>query len=399
MLALYCEHFGLKREPFNITPDPSFLYLSSSHKEALAQLVYGVRGRRGFVLLTGEVGTGKTTLIQCLLEELRKDRIRTAWIFKFIVSPRDLLRSICEDFGITGMSHCKDIPDYLSALNGFLLETYRAGANVALVIDEAQNLSRAALESIRLLSNFETPKDKLLQIVLVGQPELGTRLNRFELRQLKQRVALRYHLKPLNFIECKEYIGKRLEIAGGNISLFTAASLETVYKYSGGTPRLINILCDNALLTAYALRKDMVKEAMISDVARDLELIPLASQWIPGNDGIVKGSIETFLSQPKKPDSQKLLRPEHPEAPYPVQSVGTVWPNRKPATPEHGANGAITAGSPNEPKRQTLKERFLRVMEHATAQTMPTRRTHRFRTAGSEKPSKAKSGHDSGGLG
>jgi type II secretory pathway predicted ATPase ExeA len=272
MLPIYCEHFSLKREPFNITPDPGFLYFSESHKEALAQLVYGVKGRRGFVVLTGEVGTGKTTLIHCLLNEL-DGNTKTAMVFNMIVSATDLLRYVCEKFGILSAGDAqKGTHDYLYALEQFLTESFRNGQNTALIIDEAQNLPTEVLENVRLLSNFETATDKLLQIILVGQPELGIRLNAAELRQLKQRIALRHHLRPLNVVECKEYIARRLEVAEGSIRLFTPEALEAIHDYAGGIPRIINILCDNGLLTAYALRKPAVESGMIAEVGRDLQL-------------------------------------------------------------------------------------------------------------------------------
>lgn len=272
MLPIYCEHFNLKREPFNITPDPGFLYLSESHKEALAQLVYGIKGRRGFVVLTGEVGTGKTTLIHCLLNELNGNT-KTAMVFNMVVGAKDLLRYVCEKFGICSPQEVhKEIHDYLYALDQFLTESYRNGLNAALIIDEAQNLSTEVLENVRLLSNFETANDKLLQIFLVGQPELGTRLNASELRQLKQRIALRHHLRPLNLTECKDYICRRLEVAEGSSSLFTTEAVEAIQEYACGIPRIINILCDNGLLTAYALRKAAVEPAMIAEVAQDLQL-------------------------------------------------------------------------------------------------------------------------------
>jgi type II secretory pathway predicted ATPase ExeA len=275
MLPIYCEHFNLKREPFNITPDPGFLYLSESHKEALAQLAYGVKGRRGFVVLTGEVGTGKTTLIHRLLSEVNGNT-KTAMVFNMVVDAKDLLRYVCERFGILSANDAqKEIHDYLSALDQFLMECYRNGQNAALIIDEAQNLSTEVLENVRLLSNFETPTDKLLQIFLVGQPELGIRLNAPELRQLKQRVALRHHLRPLNLTECKEYIRRRLEVSEGSLGLFTSEAVEAIHEYANGIPRVINILCDNGLLTAYALHKPAVEAGMILEVARDLQLAML----------------------------------------------------------------------------------------------------------------------------
>lgn len=269
---VYEKYFGLSEPPFNITPDPLFLYRSASHQEALAQLSYGIKARKGFVVLTGEVGTGKTTLIRSLLQDLG-DNSQTALIFSVVSNPTDLLRYICEEFHlIEPRQRCDGMHDYLALLNEFLLQKYREDANCALIIDEAQNLSSEVLESIRLLSNFETAKDKLLQIVLVGQPELAMRLNSQELRQLKQRITLRHELRALNLSECREYVSNRLRIAGGDPATFTQAALESVYRYSGGIPRLVNVLGDNALLTSYAMDKKQVDEFVIREVAQDLNL-------------------------------------------------------------------------------------------------------------------------------
>jgi general secretion pathway protein A len=270
---LYQTHFSLCQAPFNITPDPSFLYLSASHREGLAQLSYGIRARKGFVVLTGEVGTGKTTLIHALLNDLNGSA-QTALIFSTIVSPADLLRSVCEEFGLVEPKRpLGEIHDYLVSLNEFLLESYRKGENCALIIDESQNLSAEVLESIRLLSNFETSKDKLLQILLVGQPELAVRLNSPELRQLKQRVMLRHHLRALSLQECCEYVSNRLKVAGGgDRTIFTPNALESIHSYSGGIPRIVNVLCDNALLTGYALGRKDVDTGIIREVAEDLSI-------------------------------------------------------------------------------------------------------------------------------
>ena len=269
---LYQTHFGLSQAPFNITPDPSFLYLSASHREGLAQLSYGIRARKGFVVLTGEVGTGKTTLIHALLNDLNGSA-QTALIFSTIVSPADLLRSVCEEFGLIEPKRPpSEIHDYLVSLNEFLLECYRKGENCALIIDESQNLSAEVLESIRLLSNFETSKDKLLQILLVGQPELAVRLNSPELRQLKQRVMLRHHLRTLSLQECCEYVSSRLKVAGGDRPIFTPNALESIHSYSNGIPRIVNVLCDNALLTGYALGKKEIDTGIIREVAEDLNI-------------------------------------------------------------------------------------------------------------------------------
>jgi type II secretory pathway predicted ATPase ExeA len=270
--SLYQPHFGLSQAPFNITPDPSFLYLSASHREGLAQLSYGIRARKGFVVLTGEVGTGKTTLIHALLNDLNGSA-HTALIFSTIVSSADLLRTICVEFGLREPKRAlQKIGNYLISLNEFLLGSYRKGKNCALIIDESQNLSAEVLESIRLLSNFETSTEKLLQILLVGQPELAVRLNSPELRQLKQRVVLRHHLHPLSREECWEYVFHRLKVAGGDRSILAFTALESIYSYSGGIPRVINVLCDNALLMGYALRRRDIDAGIIREVAEDLNI-------------------------------------------------------------------------------------------------------------------------------
>jgi type II secretory pathway predicted ATPase ExeA len=268
MHELYQAHFRLDRSPFNVTPDPSFLYLSASHREALAQLSYGIRARKGFIVLTGEVGTGKTTLIHALLNDLN-DATHTALIFSTV----DLLRYVCEEFKLMEpRQRREELHDYLVLLNEFLLEKYRFGENCVLIIDEAQNLTADVLESIRMLSNFETSTDKLLQILLVGQPELAVRLNTPELRQLKQRITLRHDLQTLTLKECQEYITNRLQIAGGDAKIFTANAIETVYLYSSGIPRLVNVLCDSAMLTSYAVGKNEINTSIIREVAEDLRL-------------------------------------------------------------------------------------------------------------------------------
>lgn len=273
------KHFGLTREPFKITPDPSFLYLSASHQQALGRLVYGISARKGFIVLTGEVGTGKTTLLHCLLRELKKRNTQSTLIVNTIEQSKDLLRDVCEDLGFTAFREDRqDVHTYLKLLNQLLLESYHKGKNVTLIIDEAQNLSTEVLENIRLLSNFETAEDKLLQIVLAGQPELAERLNAPELRQLKQRIVLYHYLKPLNYGECAEYIASRLETAGATHSIFTSEALEAIYSYSGGIPRLVNILCDNGLMTAYGSGGNRVRAAMIREIAEERALTPQAEE-------------------------------------------------------------------------------------------------------------------------
>jgi general secretion pathway protein A len=259
------DFFGLQQKPFNATPDPRFLYLSPGHREGLAQLVYGVQEQKGFILLTGEVGTGKTTLLRTLLGRL-DGNTASAFVFDTTLPFEGLLEYILEDFGVAkpGETHVQ----HLIALNNFLIERRRAGQNTVLVLDEAQNLDLRALEQIRLLSNFETDTDKLLQILLVGQPELLDKLDRPELRQLKQRIGLRCSILPLTPDQTRDYIRTRLRIAGASdLGLFSAAAITRIAERSGGIPRLINTLCDHCLVIGYAdqirrIDKNIVEEAI-----------------------------------------------------------------------------------------------------------------------------------------
>jgi general secretion pathway protein A len=309
----YKEHFGLKQAPFNITADAAFLYLSPSHREALAQLSYGIKARKGFVVLTGEVGTGKTTLINGLLEELDSNT-RTALIFSHIADPFDLLRYTCDEFGLKlpQPSH-GGFYEYLSLLNNHLFESYHSGKNCALIIDEAQNLSSEVLETVRLLSNLETSKDKLLQILLVGQPELSERLNSPELRQLKQRITVRYKLRSLTLKECHEYIAKRLQVAGGNPALFTAKAVEAVYACSGGIPRVVNVICDGALITAYTLKKTSIDDSLVRQVAEDLEISGDGLlTWDTANDSVTVTSSNSNVSTPLEAQLPAEVSPNRP---------------------------------------------------------------------------------------
>ncbi|BCR05091.1 hypothetical protein DESUT3_21600 [Desulfuromonas versatilis] len=248
---MYLDFFGFKEKPFTITPNPRFIFLSKNHKEVFAHLLYGIQDHCGFIAVTGEVGTGKTTVLRTLLGELDEDAYKVAFIFNPCLSSLDLLRSINREYGIQADSTSHS--DLLHALNQFLLTRRAEGRSVVLVIDEAQNLEPQVLEQIRLLSNLETDTDKLIQIVLVGQPELGELLSRNELRQLNQRITVRYHLNTMDFQDSCDYISHRIRVAGGSHQqVFGSAALKKIYRFSGGLPRLINILCDRALLVGYA---------------------------------------------------------------------------------------------------------------------------------------------------
>jgi len=246
---MYESFYGLTEKPFNLTPDPRFLFLSEKHKEAFAHLLYGIKNRSGFIMVSGEIGTGKTTICRSLLNQLDDD-VEIAFIFNPCLSPEELLRKINEDFGIE--SRAQSLKELIDELNEYLLERNAKGKNCVLVIDEAQNLSPGVLEQIRLLSNLETETQKLLQIVLIGQPELAMHLELPELRQLNQRITARYHLKPLNLEETVQYLAYRLRVVGGRRKVhFTRGAMRVIYKASGGTPRVINALADRALLIGY----------------------------------------------------------------------------------------------------------------------------------------------------
>jgi general secretion pathway protein A len=266
---VYLQFYGLKEKPFGATPDPRFLYLAPSHREALAQLVYGVQEKKGFLVLTGEVGTGKTTLLHALLGRFDANTA-VSFVFNSTLGVDGILEYALEDFGIPAAGQTR--AQRLVALNGFLVERRRAGQNTVLIIDEAQNLDNASLEQIRLLSNFETPTDKLLQILLVGQPELRDRLAVPELRQLKQRMALRCQIQPLSEDETAGYIRARLRIAGARDGgIFEPEAMARVAEFAGGIPRVINAVCDHSLLIGYADQSRRIDEDIVEEAIRYLE--------------------------------------------------------------------------------------------------------------------------------
>jgi general secretion pathway protein A len=268
---MYESFYGLEENPFNVTPNPEFIYLGEHHREALAQLLYGVREKKGFIVITGEVGTGKTTLVHYLLEKMDGNgHTRTAFLFNPRLTVNDFIQYILKDLGVRVQGKTKG--EYLHNLHRYLLNAYSKDERVVLIVDEAHSLDPELLEEIRLLSNLETSKSKLIQIVLIGQPELDRTLSRPEFRQLRQRINLRYYLPPLSEKETREYIEKRLRIAGAKESPFTDKAIKEIYRRSGGIPRLINILCDNALLNGFALDQKKVDERSVKEVAKDLKL-------------------------------------------------------------------------------------------------------------------------------
>ncbi len=268
-MPLYQQFFNLTTTPFSIAPDPHFIYMSEQHEEGFAHLLYGIKHGGGFVALTGEVGTGKTTLCHCLLERLPVD-VDIALVFNPKLSAFELLATICDELQIVYDEDKQSLKSLIDRLNEHLLNTHATGRRTVLLIDEAQNLSLDVLEQIRLLTNLETAKTKLLQIILVGQPELKLLLEKPELRQLNQRITARYHLTPLSYSETEKYIKHRLSICGGTKGLFNPAAIKKVYKLSKGIPRLINVICDKALLGAYASGLRPVTASIIDQAAKEV---------------------------------------------------------------------------------------------------------------------------------
>ena len=270
---MYMRFFGLKQQPFSLAPDPRYLYMSKRHREALAHLLYGVGGGGGFVLLSGEIGAGKTTVCRCFLEQIPK-RCNVAYIFNPKLTVMELLKTICDEFHIpmpAADAPTPTVKTYVDALNGFLLQTHAVGQNNVLIIDEAQMLSAEVLEQLRLLTNLETNERKLLQIVLIGQPELRTMLERPELEQLAQRVIARFHLNALSAKETEHYIRHRLSVAGMTRAIpFDRAALLRIHEIARGVPRRINLLCDRVMLGAYAHGRHSIDVAMIEKAAREV---------------------------------------------------------------------------------------------------------------------------------
>jgi general secretion pathway protein A len=281
---MYNDYYSFNKKPFNITPNPEFLFLSDNHKEVFAHLLFGIRNHSGFIEVTGEVGTGKTTVLRTLLNQLDNEDHRLAFVFNPALSALELLQTINREFGIRADSASRS--ELQAALNQFLLQENRSGRTVVLVIDEAQNLQAEVLEEIRLLSNLETETDKLVQIVLVGQPELAATLARPELRQLSQRITVRYHLRPMVATETADYINHRLRVAGySGTELFDIRAIRAIYHYSRGYPRLINVLCDRALLVGYTQDCRRITVGLIRQAIRELR----RTTQMPATKPLVKG--------------------------------------------------------------------------------------------------------------
>lgn len=313
---MYKSFFGLKDNPFNVNPDPRYLLLTKQIEEALTGLMYGIQTKKGFITLTGEVGTGKTTLVNRLLDWLHHRRARTAFLFNSRMNSSQLFDFILSEFEIKCDSNSKS--QQLMSLNHWLLDRYRAGETVVLIIDEAQNLTFPVLEEIRLLTNLETATEKLLQIVLSGQPELEQKLKLPELRQLRQRIMLRCKTAPLTKEQTYEYIQERLRIAGANsTAIFSQPAMDTVHLYSLGVPRVINLLCEHSLVNAYVDQQRPVGPKVVEDVAREFQLDevgPLApSGGPPSNDDVYNS--EAFIQNLGEALSKFRVNPPSPAGP------------------------------------------------------------------------------------
>lgn len=277
---MYTGFFGLTSQPFSIAPNPDFLFLSARHAEALAHLRYGLGEAGGFVLLTGEVGTGKTTVSRCLLQELT-DKTEVAFILNPTLNELELLAAICDQLKIRYKKSEASLKMLTDKITNRLMKNHQAGKNTILIIDEAQHLQPAVLEQLRLLTNLETNTKKLLQVILIGQPELQQLLQRRDLRQLAQRITARYHLMPLTEQEVQQYISYRLQVAGCSRPVFTASAVKKLFQLSGGIPRLLNLICDRALLGGYSQQKALIDAGLVNQAASEVLAIKPQAEKAP----------------------------------------------------------------------------------------------------------------------
>lgn len=349
---MYLSFFGLNEKPFAITPDPRYLYLSERHAEALAHLLYGIKEAGGFVQLTGEVGTGKTTTIRSLLAQTPKNA-EVALILNPRMTPPEFLLTICEELGIgvpdSAESSLKDLVDILS---DYLLKAHAAGRRVVLVVDEAQNLAPTVLEQVRLLTNLETNTQKLLQIILIGQPELRELLGRNELRQLAQRVTGRYHLDPLSADETIAYVRHRLRVAGATTDIFTAPALNETYRLSGGVPRVINVIADRALLGAYTQDRHRVGSSLVRQAAAEVFGRRFVPPWLPwagaaaAGIALVISGLMLWQFTPWGHSMSDAFAGTHTTSVVPeAEAAGGMPGEQGTRSPAEGATGAIRVAS------------------------------------------------------
>ncbi len=334
---MYLEFFGLKEAPFSITPDPRYVFLSERHRDALAHLLYGIGkgGSGGFVQLTGEVGTGKTTLCRLLLEQL-PENTRVALVLNPKLSPVELLETICEELKLDIAAVRGSLKGLVDTLNTYLLDAYAQGLRVVLIIDEAQNLSADALEQVRLLTNLETPTQKLLQIILLGQPELRDELGKPELRQLAQRITARYHLTPLDRDEAEAYVRHRLAVAGSSRNPFTRLGLRALYRRSAGIPRVINVIADRALIAGFAREQTAIGEGLVERAADETQ--PGHPRYWLRRYGRWAAAAIVFIA---------------------IIAAAQVWLRRPAPTPVvTEANATVAAPAPREDSLAAIRERI-----------------------------------------
>jgi general secretion pathway protein A len=333
---MYTSFFGLSEKPFAITPDPRYLYLSERHAEALAHLLYGINESGGFIQLTGEVGTGKTTVVRTLLSRIPQ-HADVAVILNPRITPTEFLLSICEELGVEISALDRDsVKSMVDALNKRLLNAHAEGRRVTVIVDEAQNLSPSVLEQVRLLTNLETPTQKLLQIILIGQPELAQMLDRNELRQLAQRITGRYHLSPLTREETRDYVRHRVRVAGVSAELFTSGALREIHRLSGGIPRVVNVCCDRALLGAYTREARIVNAALIRRAAGEVygrRYYPRWASWLAA--GLTAAVIAAVVYLPWRQLLPASFFPARVAISAPAPAASVVDPA--------GANGAASA--------------------------------------------------------
>jgi general secretion pathway protein A len=349
---MYTSFFGLQEKPFAITPDPRYLYLSERHAEALAHLLYGINEAGGFIQLTGEVGTGKTTVIRSLLEQL-PGHADVALILNPRVTPAEFLLTICEELHVpvpeAGRGSTKTLMDLLGR---HLLDTHARGRRVVLIVDEAQNLSTQTLEQVRLLTNLETATTKLLQIILIGQPELRELLDQPELRQLAQRITGRYHLSPLSPEESAGYVKHRMRIAGATAEVFTPSALREIHRLSGGIPRVINVICDRALLGAFTQEDHRAGAALVRQAASEVYGRPVPAPWlkwataaaVAAAVGVVAVGLWTYLAQ--RPAASADAEPPRAAAPAEQAPVESAAAAAAAGTPPAAAAEPVLAEAP-----------------------------------------------------
>ena len=346
---MYQNFYNLKKEPFHITPDPEFLFLSPSHKQALGSIIYGVEKGKGFIVITGEVGVGKTTILRSYLEKVDKPKVKIIYIFNAALSFKNLLNTIYKELGLDAKTD--DVVELLDQLYPILLEEYKQGHTVLLIVDEAQNMSVETLENLRMLSNLETSKDKLLQIVLIGQTEFEKMLNLHELRQLEQRIAIRSTIVPFTKEESFDYIKHRLAmVATDDTPVFTKGALKKIVREAKGIPRNINILCDNALITGFGYKKKPVNTKIVREVIADFggKAKPSLLRWVLAPTALILFIASLFLIYPYR--GLFLSKPENPVISRPPEQ-NPVREEMKPSS----KNPGISQTDQTEPPKKEIE--------------------------------------------